>query len=111
MLRETVLSHTETTTHAQLASGENGDVSEEQEIDVLDIMTLLLREKKIILKIILATVVLTTLVVFVVVKPMYTADAMFLPPQSAPGSGMSQLASQLGSLGTIGSLGGLKSPG
>ncbi len=111
MSRESVLSHTETTTHSQSIGVENQDVPEEQEIDVLAVMTVLLRGKKTILKFILVTAALAALVVFVVMKPMYTAEAIFLPPQSAPGSGMSQLASQLGSLGAIGSLGGLKSSG
>jgi uncharacterized protein involved in exopolysaccharide biosynthesis len=111
MLPETVLSHTETAIHAQSNTGENQDVSQEPEIDVLEIMTLLLREKKTILKFILVTAALAALLVFVIMKPMYTAEAIFLPPQSAPGSGMSQLASQLGSLGAIGSFTGLKSSG
>ncbi|HZY74340.1 MAG TPA: GNVR domain-containing protein, partial [Edaphobacter sp.] len=46
-----------------------------------------------------------------VMKPMYTAEAVFLPPQNTPGSGMAQLASQLGSLGAIGALGGIKNSG
>lgn len=111
MSRESVLSHTETTTHSQSIGVENQDVPEEREIDVLAVMTVLLRGKKTILKFILVTAALAALVVFVVMKPMYTAEAIFLPPQSAPGSGMSQLANQLGSLGAIGSLGGLKSSG
>src|SRR5882757_3293931 len=111
MLRETVLNHTESTTHAQSTGVESQDASEEREIDVLQIMTLLLREKKTILKFILVTAALAAVLVFVVMKPMYTAEAIFLPPQSAPGSGMSQLASQLGSLGAIGSFSGLKSSG
>lgn len=111
MLRETVLSHTETAIHAQSTTGGNQDVSQEPEIDVLEIMTLLLREKKTILKFILVTAAVAALLVFVIMKPMYTAEAIFLPPQSAPGSGMSQLASQLGSLGSIGSFTGLKSSG
>jgi len=111
MLRETVLSQTETATHSQSTGVENRDVSDEQEIDVLEVMTLLLREKKTVLKFILVTAALAALLVFVVMKPMYTAEAIFLPPQSAPGSGMSQLASQLGSLGAIGSFSGLKSSG
>jgi uncharacterized protein involved in exopolysaccharide biosynthesis len=111
MLRETVLNHTEAATHAQSTGVENQDASGEPEIDVLQIMTLLLREKKTILKFILTTAALAAVLVFVVMKPMYTAEAIFLPPQSAPGSGMSQLASQLGSLGAIGSFSGLKSSG
>jgi tyrosine-protein kinase Etk/Wzc len=111
MLRETVLSQTETATHSQSTGVENRDVSDEQEIDVLEVMTLLLREKKTVLKFILVTAALAALLVFVVMKPMYTAEAIFLPPQSAPGSAISQLSSQLGSLGMIGSFSGLKSPG
>ena len=111
MLRETVLNHTETATHAQSTGVENQDASGEPEIDVLQIMTLLFREKKTILKFILVTAALAAVLVFVVMKPMYTAEAIFLPPQTAPGSGMSQLASQLGSLGAIGSFSGLKSSG
>src|SRR5215469_3333708 len=111
MLRETVPSHTETPTPSQSTGTENQDVSAGQEIDMLELTTLLLREKKTILKFILATAALAALLVFVIMKPMYTGEAMFLPPQSAPGSAMSQLASQLGSLGAIGSFSGLKSPG
>ena len=111
MLRETVLSQTETATHSQSTGVENRDVSDEQEIDVLEVMTLLLREKKTVLKFTLVAAALAALLVFVVMKPMYTAEAIFLPPQSAPGSAMSQLSSQLGSLGMIGSFSGLKSPG
>jgi tyrosine-protein kinase Etk/Wzc len=86
-------------------------VSEERRIDLFAIATLLLREKKTIFKFTLVAFVLAVLVVYVVIRPMYTGQAMFLPPQNAPGSGMSQLASQLGSLGALGALGGLKSPG
>jgi tyrosine-protein kinase Etk/Wzc len=86
-------------------------VSEGQKIDLFEVATLLLREKKTIFKFTLAAIVLTALVVCVIERPMYTAQAVFLPPQTAPGSGMSQLASQLGSLGALGALGGLKSPG
>ena len=111
MLQESVLSHTETSTRPLTTTGENQDVSEEQEIDVLEVMTLVLREKMTVLKFILVAAVLAAVLVFVVMKPMYTAEAIFLPPQNAPGSGMSQLASQLGSLGAIGSFSGLKSSG
>jgi len=49
---------------------------------------------------------LTAIIVYLVMKPMYTAQAVFLPPQNAPGSGMAQIASQLGSLGALSGLGG-----
>lgn len=111
MLPDTVLSPDESTAHAQSFGGENQNVLDDQEIDLLEVMTLLLQEKKTILKFVLVTVGLAALLVFFVIRPMYTAEAIFLPPQSAPGSGLSQLSSQLGSLGSIGALGGLKSPG
>jgi tyrosine-protein kinase Etk/Wzc len=112
MPQETVANHPETFTHAESRTGVIESASEEQEIDLLEVMTLLLRGKKTILKFMLATVALAALLVFVVMKPMYTAEATFIPPQSAPGSAMSQLASQLGSLGAVGALSsGLKSPG
>jgi tyrosine-protein kinase Etk/Wzc len=112
MSRETVsLSDIESAPHGQSTGDETQDVAAEQEIDLLEVMTLLARGKKTILKFILVTVALAALLVFVVMRPMYTAEAIFLPPQSAPGSATSQLASQLGSLGSLGSLGGLKNPG
>ena len=86
-------------------------VSKEQRIDLLKVTLLLLREKKTILKFILVSFALMLFIVYVVMSPMYTAKAMFLPPQTAPGNGLSQLTSQLGSLGALSGLGGLKSPG
>jgi tyrosine-protein kinase Etk/Wzc len=112
MPQETVLNHPETSTPVATKMGVMDGGSEEQEIDVLEAMTLLLRGKKTILKFTLVSVALTAFVVYLVMKPTYTAEATFLPPQSAPGSAVSQLASQLGSLGAVGALtGGLKSPG
>jgi tyrosine-protein kinase Etk/Wzc len=84
--------------------------SSDQKIDLMDVATMLLREKKTIFKFILITALLTAIVVFFVMKPDFTAQASFLPPQNAPGAGLSQVASQLGSL-AMGSLVGLKTPG
>lgn len=110
MPQETVVNYPENFTHAESKTDVMENALAEQEIDLLEVLALLLRGKKTILKFMLVTVALTALLVFVVMKPMYTAEAMFLPPQSAPGSGLSQVASQLGSLGAIGALSGLKSP-
>lgn len=57
--------------------------------------------------------ILLVLIIVLFLKPTYTAEALFLPPQSAPGSGLTQLLGQVGgSLGAMGgALGGLKSPG
>jgi tyrosine-protein kinase Etk/Wzc len=111
MPQETVLNNPETFTHAESNTGVMENASEEQGIDLLEVMALLLRGKKTILKFMLVTAALAALVVYFVMKPMYTAEASFLPPQSAPGSGMSQLANQLGPLTGLGALGGLKSSG
>jgi len=112
MPQETVLNDPEISTVAETKPGVMESVSEELEIDVLEVMTLLLRGKKTILKCVFVALALTAFVVYVVMKPTYTAEATFLPPQSAPGSAMTQLASQLGALGAVGALtGGLKSPG
>jgi tyrosine-protein kinase Etk/Wzc len=97
------------TTTPKSEAGVNQHALEEQGVDPIEIVTLLLRQKTIILKFILLAASLTALLVFVIMRPMFTAQATFLPPQNAPGSGLSQLASQLGSLGAVGALGGLKS--
>jgi uncharacterized protein involved in exopolysaccharide biosynthesis len=97
------------TTHPELTVGATPDV--EKGIDLMDLAILLMRGKRTILRFMLTAVGLTAIVVYLIMKPMYTAQAVFLPPQNAPGSGMSQLASQLGSLGAMGALSGIKSPG
>jgi tyrosine-protein kinase Etk/Wzc len=85
--------------------------STEDGIDLIQVGFLLWRNKKTILRFTIATTVLTALIVFLVLKPTYTANAVFLPPQSPPGSAMSQLTGQLGAVGALGALSGLKSPG
>lgn len=82
-----------------------------QRVDLMELAVVLLHGKKIILGFTLATVVLTGILVFGVMKPTYTAEAVFLPPQSSPGSAISQLASQFGSLGVVSGLGSLKGTG
>lgn len=87
------------------------DTSAEDGIDIIQLAFQLWQRKDTILGVMAGTGALTALVVFFLLKPVYTAETVFLPPQSSPGSAMSQLAGQLGSLGAAGSLGGLKSPG
>ncbi|WP_213804545.1 Wzz/FepE/Etk N-terminal domain-containing protein [Granulicella sp. dw_53] len=86
-------------------------ISAKDGIDLIQVVALLWRNKKTISRFVLLTGVLTTLVAFFVLKPTFTANAVFLPPQSAPGSAMNQLMGQIGSLGAVGALGGLKSSG
>ena len=109
MFQETLTQPPTTSTPLESGGGVIQYASEEQRIDLFEVATLVLREKKTIIKFILVPCLLTLVVVYGVMKPMYTARAVFLPPQTAPGSAMTQLASQLGSLGTLGGLGGLKS--
>jgi tyrosine-protein kinase Etk/Wzc len=111
MPQETELNHPETPAHAETKAYVMENTSGEQETDVLEVMTLLLRGKKTILKFVLVAIALAVILIYFVMKPMYTGEATFLPPQSAPGSAMTPLASQLGSLGAVGALTGLKSPG
>jgi tyrosine-protein kinase Etk/Wzc len=83
-----------------------------REIDLLALATLLLRRKRKICQFAFVATALTAVIVSGVMKPMYTAEAIFLPPQTSPGSGLGQqLAGQLGSLGALGALGGIKNPG
>lgn len=110
MPKDTVLSHPEIPVQAVFDGTAISDASAEQEIDVVNVLILLLRGKKIILNFVLAGAAIAALLAYVVLRPMYTAQAVFLPPQTAPGSGISQLASQMGSLGALGALSGLKSP-
>jgi tyrosine-protein kinase Etk/Wzc len=111
MLQETLIEKRETLPQAGSDPSELQRIPDEGGIDLIELATLLLRGKKTILRFAIVFSLLTAIVVYLVMKPMYMAEAIFLPPQSSPGSGMSQLASQLGSLGAIGGLAGLKSPG
>jgi tyrosine-protein kinase Etk/Wzc len=111
MLQETAVEKRETIPHPGSDPSELQRIPDEGGIDLIELATLLLRGKKTILRFAIVFSLLATIVVYLVMKPMYTAEAIFLPPQSSPGSGMSQLASQLGSLGAIGGFAGLKTPG
>jgi tyrosine-protein kinase Etk/Wzc len=107
MPEETLLNHLDTPDSAGSVAGT--PLGSEGEVDLLDVATLLLRKKKTILHFMFVAMALTAVIVFGVMRPMYTAEAVFLPPQTSPGSSVTQLASQLGSLGAIGALGGVKS--
>jgi uncharacterized protein involved in exopolysaccharide biosynthesis len=111
MRHETTLNPPETSSPYDLSAGTQPGASEEEGIDLVGLVTQLLREKKTILRFTLVAGTLAAIVVYLVMKPIYTAEAVFLPPQNAPGSSLSQLASQVGSLGSLGALAGLKNPG
>lgn len=111
MQLETPLNTSEGASQGEEKSQRFDHSSAEVGIDSIQVALLLWQNKKTIFRIAVATSFLTALIVFFVLKATYTANAVFLPPQSPPGSAMSQVAGQLGSLGAIGALGGLKSPG
>jgi uncharacterized protein involved in exopolysaccharide biosynthesis len=112
MLQETVIEKRESHPDTGLDQSGPQQVQVEGEVDLIDLAAVLLREKKTILKFGLVLSVLAAAVVYLVMKPMYTGEALFLPPQNSPGSNMTlQLTSQLGSLGGAAGALGLKSPG
>jgi capsule polysaccharide export protein KpsE/RkpR len=82
----------------------------ELKIDTISLLLVLFRHKKTVLRYAGVALFLSVILVFFVIKPLYTAEAVFIPPQTSPGSAMSQLAGQLGSLGVAGGLMGLKTP-
>lgn len=84
---------------------------EGRELDLMAVTAVLLRKKRILLLFASVTALLVAITVFFLIRPTYTAKAVFLPPQTAPGTSMEQLASQLGSMSVLGTLSGLKSPG
>lgn len=104
----------QTGSQVEMGSPQLDEISTEDRIDLNQIFFLLWQNKKTILRFTVGTGVITALIVFFILKPTYTATAVFLPPQSAPGSAMSQLAGQLGSMGSfgaLGALGGIKNSG
>lgn len=110
----TTLNHPETASASAAVSLRSlfRETPEGKELDLLAAAMLLARAKKTILAITAAAGLITAFIVIVLIKPTYTAEAVFLPPQTSPGSGMAQLASQLGSMNALSALGGgLKSPG
>lgn len=106
MSQETLLQHPEIPKSDAHARG-----VEESKIDTVAILLIVLRGKKTILRWMVGAFVLSVVLVVFVMKPTFTAEALFIPPQNSPGSAMTQLAGQLGSLGAAGGLVGLKSPG
>jgi tyrosine-protein kinase Etk/Wzc len=110
MAQETVLNHPEISSPSELLPAGSRQ-SASGGIDLMELATLLLKGKKTILQFTLAAAILMAIVVYLIMKPTYTGEAVFLPPQGSPGGAMSQLASQLGSLSSIGGLAGLKTPG
>ena len=111
MAEKTLDLQSETQTDSLIPSSEEIR-SEREDISLLDLGIVLLRGKKTIAYMCLFFLVAATIFAYLIMKPMYTGQAVFLPPQNPPGSGMAQFLNQLGSLGSVGSLAtGLKGTG
>lgn len=81
----------------------------DDEIHLLDILTALARQKKILFMVPLVTGVLAITVAFLI-KPTFSSTAVILPPQQQS-SGVSAMLGQLGGLaGAAGGIAGLKNP-
>src|SRR5450830_246187 len=87
-----------------LSANENND-----EIHLLDILTALARQKKILFTVPLVTGVLAIAAAFLI-KPTFSSTAVILPPQQQS-SGVAAMLGQLGGLaGAAGGIAGLKNP-
>ena len=86
MQLDTPRSSVEDISNAEEESRRLDHPSTEDGVDLIQVVLLLWRNKKTILTFSLGTGVLAALIAFFVMKPIYTADAVFLPPQSTPGS-------------------------
>lgn len=85
------------------------DSLDKDEIHVLDVMTSLARQKKILFLVPCFTVVIAIAVAFLI-TPKFSSTAVLLPPQQQA-SGMSAVLGQLGGLaGAAGNIAGLKNP-
>jgi uncharacterized protein involved in exopolysaccharide biosynthesis len=78
---------------------------EEQEINLLDLAQTIVRRRRLIIKLCIASAVLS-LVVSLLLPNIYTATAKVLPPQKDSAGGLSALTSMLGSAGSLASLAG-----
>jgi tyrosine-protein kinase Etk/Wzc len=114
MPQETVLNHPEILSHPGLPpSGPlpNGppEVPQESELDLIELIKVMRKNKFVILKFSLVPAILTA-IVLLIMKPYYAGIASFLPPNSMS-TGASAILGQLGVLGMAGgALGGLKDP-
>ncbi len=73
MFQETVAQLPPASASFESPAGVGQYIAEEQRVDLFEIVTLLLREKKTVLKFMFVTLVLTAGVVYGLLKPMYTA--------------------------------------
>jgi tyrosine-protein kinase Etk/Wzc len=90
---------------------EQEDSRQEDDVSVLDFLIVILKHKKLILGITLSAVAMT-LLISLLMTPMYRAETKILPPQQNTSGIASELLSQFsgGGLGLVGGALGLKNP-
>src|SRR5215469_2640236 len=111
MREQNVMEHPELSSRIDVRGTAPLETPQVHETDLVQIFSLLIREKRVIWGFSLVLMAITAVIVFGVMRPMYTGEAAFLPPQAPPGSNMSQLAAQLSPMGAMSALSSLKSPG
>lgn len=109
MPQESVLHAPETSSKTGLSPSPPFASADESDIDLFELGEFALRDKFLILKFALAAAVITAIVVLIM-KPYYTGEASFLPPNSMSTGGSSALLGQLGALGASSSALGFKDP-
>ena len=110
MPQETVLNHPEVYSPSGPPPSGPPEVRDESELDLIELIRVLRKNKFVIATFSLVPAVLTA-IFLLIMKPYYAGIASFLPPNSMS-TGGSSLLSQLGVLGGMagGALGGLKDP-
>jgi tyrosine-protein kinase Etk/Wzc len=109
MTEETPINRSDPASRTGSVSGDSG-ASKDNEIDLLAVGRTFLQSKWLILKFALVPAILTA-IILLIIKPYYTAQASFLPPNSMSTGSTSALLGQLGALSVAGgALGGLKDP-
>ena len=110
MPQETVLNHPEVYSPSGPPRSGPPEVREESELDLIELIRVLRKNRLVILMFSLVPSVLTA-IVLLIMKPYYAGIASFLPPNSMS-TGGSSLLSQLGVLGSMAgsAFGGLKDP-
>lgn len=95
---------------SRTGSDDSSETSKSNDVDLLALARIFLQKKWLIIKFALVPAVLTAIVVLII-RPYYTAQASFLPPNSMSTGATSALLGQLGALSMAGgALGGLKDP-
>ncbi len=105
------MSPTEVQTEPQVIEKRDDPFRADTEFTLLDLLVLLLEQKRFVTRFVLGAFVLAVIVAFVW-PPSYESKVVLLPPSQGPSSGSSMLG-QLGSLGALASLAGgglLKNP-